>query len=184
VVPRFAWPTALGYTLRFAARQMGLASGLALAVRPAGLAEAPGSTARRRRVPRSGMRSTVEAGGASSDNARRSGPGAVTSSRLSAHLACGRRPGRGAGGRGSGIRRGPQAASHRGRRARQPPPVGLSSEGSGESCRPTTASPRLNPSRLRPVTLAALSFDCSRPVLAVHGWGRQARRAEGAPLKP
>ena len=32
------------------------------------------TTARRRRVPRSGMRSTVEAGGASPDNARRSGP--------------------------------------------------------------------------------------------------------------
>src|SRR6202034_3042411 len=47
---------------RFAARLSGLAFGLALAVRPAGLAEAPGSTARRRRVPRSGMRSTVEAG--------------------------------------------------------------------------------------------------------------------------
>jgi len=44
---------------RFAARLPGLASGLALAVRPAGLAEAPGSTARRRRVPRSGMWSTV-----------------------------------------------------------------------------------------------------------------------------
>ena len=36
--------------LRFAARSWGLASGLALAVRPAGSAEAPGSTARRRRV--------------------------------------------------------------------------------------------------------------------------------------
>ena len=35
---------------RFAARVSGLASGLALAVRPAGSAEAPGSTARRRRV--------------------------------------------------------------------------------------------------------------------------------------
>src|SRR5437773_10846126 len=34
--------------------------------------------ARRRRVPRSGMRSTVEAGGASPDNARRSGPVALT----------------------------------------------------------------------------------------------------------
>ena len=34
---------------RFAARPLGLA----LAVRPAGLVEAPGSTARRRRVPRS-----------------------------------------------------------------------------------------------------------------------------------
>jgi hypothetical protein len=60
----------------------GLAFGLALAVRPAGPVEAPGSTARRRRVPRSGMRSTVEAGGTGLDNARRSGPLAVTSLRL------------------------------------------------------------------------------------------------------
>ena len=59
-------------------RFSGLASGLARAVRPAGSAEAPGSTARRRRVPRSGMRSTVEAGGADSDNARRSDPIPVT----------------------------------------------------------------------------------------------------------
>jgi hypothetical protein len=58
---------------RFAARASGLAIGLAPAVRPAGSVEAPGSTARRRRVPRSGMRSTVEAGGADPDNARRSG---------------------------------------------------------------------------------------------------------------
>ncbi len=41
---------------------------------PLGWQRSPGSTARRRRVPRSGMRSTVEAGGASPDNARRSGP--------------------------------------------------------------------------------------------------------------
>jgi hypothetical protein len=99
---------------RFAARVSGLASGLALAVRPAGLAEAPGSTARRRRVPRSGMRSTVEAGGASPDNERRTGPVAVTPSRLLARLARACRPGRGTGGRGSGMRRGPQAAGHRG----------------------------------------------------------------------
>jgi len=71
---------------RFAARVSGLAFGLALAVRPAGSAEAPGSTARRRRVPRSGMRSTVEAGGADPDNARRSVSVTVTFSAL-AHLA-------------------------------------------------------------------------------------------------
>ena len=59
-------------------RLSGLASGLALAVRPAGEAEAPGSTAPRRRVPRSGMRSTVEAGGADPDNARRSASAPVT----------------------------------------------------------------------------------------------------------
>jgi hypothetical protein len=45
---------------------------------PQGWQRSPGSTARRRRVPRSGMRSTVEAGGASPDNARRSGPVSVT----------------------------------------------------------------------------------------------------------
>jgi hypothetical protein len=64
--------------VRFAARVPGLASGLALAVRPAGSAEAPGSMARRRRVARSAMRSTVDAGGADPDNARRSDPVAVT----------------------------------------------------------------------------------------------------------
>jgi hypothetical protein len=46
---------------------------------PRGPAEAPGQTARRRRVPRSGTRSTAEAGGGSPDNARRSGPVAVIS---------------------------------------------------------------------------------------------------------
>jgi hypothetical protein len=80
---------------------------------PLGWQRSTGSTARRRRVPRSGMRSTVEAEGASPDNARRSGTVAVTPSRLPAHLARDCRPGRGAGGRGSGIRRGPQAAGHR-----------------------------------------------------------------------
>ena len=65
----------------------------------------------------------------------------LTSSRLTAHLARARRPGRGAGGRGSEIRRGPQrsatgAAARGSRRA-----VGLASEGRGESCRPTTARP-------------------------------------------
>ena len=145
----------------------------------------PGSTARRRRVPRSGMRSTVEAGGASPDNARRSGPLAATSSRLLARRARGRRRGGGAGGRGSGIRRGPQAAGHRGvpcaaaRRA-----VGLASEGRGEKLPPrngeTPGEPRPptagHPGRFSPRLLA--------PVLAVRGRGRQARRAEGAPLKP
>ena len=156
--------------LRFAARFRAWPSGLALAVRPAGLAEAPGSTARRRRVPRSGMRSTVEAGGASPDNARRSGPVAVTSSRRSAHLARCCRPGRGAGGRGSGIRRGPQAAGHRGRRARQPPRRRARVRRTRRSCRPATARPRVNPGRLRRVTLAAFSLStararprCSRP---------------------
>ena len=53
---------------RFAARASGLASGLAIAVRPAGLAEVSSAQGR---VP-------LSAGGASPDNARRSGPVAVT----------------------------------------------------------------------------------------------------------
>ena len=47
--------------------------------------------------------------------------------------------------------------------------VGLASEGRGESCRPATARPRVNPGRLRRVTLAALSPQLLVPVLAVHG---------------
>ena len=42
---------------------------------------------------------------------------------------------------------------------------------------------RVNPGRLRRVTLAALSPRLLAPALAVHGRSRQARRAEGAPLK-
>ena len=45
------------------------------------------------------------------------------------------------------------------------------SEGRGENCHPATASPPVNSSRLRRVTLAALPLDCSPPVLAVHGLG-------------
>jgi hypothetical protein len=51
--------------LRFVTRVPGLASGLAVAVRPAGLAETPGPTAYRRRVPRSGCGAPLEAEGAS-----------------------------------------------------------------------------------------------------------------------
>jgi 8-oxo-dGDP phosphatase len=41
----------------------------------------------------------------------------------------------------------------------------------------------VNPGRQRRATLAAHPLDCLRPVLAANGRGRQARRAEGAPLK-
>ena len=62
--------------------------------------------------------------------------------------------------------------------------VGPASEGRGEGCRLTAAGPRGEP---RPPTaghpLAAHPTNCSR-ALAAHGRGRQARRAEGAPLKP
>ena len=129
----------------------------------------------------SGMRST--AGGASPDNARRSGPVAVTSSRLPARLARGRRPGRGAGGRGSGIRRGPQAAGHRAAERGSRRAVGLASEGRGENCRPATARPRVNPGRLRRITLAAHSLSAAPARPRRSRPGRQARRAEGAPLK-
>jgi hypothetical protein len=171
---------------RFAARASGLAFGLALAVRPAGLAEAPGSTARRRRVPRSGMRSTVEAGGASPDNARhRSGPvgcdiltaTGVLGAMISAWPWCWRARQRDTAGTASG--RSPGILCAAARRA-----VGLASEGRGESCRPATARPRVNPGRLLRVTLAVHSLSTARACPRHSRPGRRARRAEGAPLKP
>jgi hypothetical protein len=45
-------------------------------------------------------------------------------------------------------------------------------------------TPWVNPGRLQRVTLAAHPSRLPAPVLAVHGRGRQARRAGGAPLKP
>jgi hypothetical protein len=41
--------------------------------------------------------------------------------------------------------------------------VGLASEGRGDSYRPQTARPRVNPGRLRRVTLAFFPLGCSRP---------------------
>ena len=61
---------------RFAARLPGLASGLALAVRPAGSAEAPRSTARA--AGASARRSTVDVGGGRRGRCASSGPVPVT----------------------------------------------------------------------------------------------------------
>ena len=64
---------------RVAARISGLASGLALAVRPAGAAEVSGVNGAPKARPRGArMRSTVEAGGADPENARGSAPVAMT----------------------------------------------------------------------------------------------------------
>jgi hypothetical protein len=99
-----------------------------------------------------------------------SAPVAVTSSRLPEQSARRYRPGRGAGGRGSGIRRGPLAAGHRGCGARQPPRRRACVRRTRRSCRPAAARPRVNRGRLRRVTLAVLSRwaarvrpRCSRP---------------------
>jgi hypothetical protein len=142
--------------MRFAARLLGLASGLALAVRPAGAVEAPGSTARRRRVPRSGMRSTVDAGGAAPDNARRSDPATVTLSGGD------RRTWREGDGRAvfagavPGVTAGTACGRYRGSRARQPPrPQGFRPKDASEAAAPRRRVPRVNLSRLHPVTLAA-----------------------------
>jgi len=63
--------------------------------------------------------------------------------------------------------------------------VGLASEGRGESCRPATAGPQVEPLATYggtpwPLILSRLLASA----FAVHDRGRQARRAEGAPLKP
>jgi hypothetical protein len=141
----------------------------------------------RRSFLRSGQKRSpgaLDAGGADPDNARRSDPGAVTFSRRQAH----RRDTDGlaavlagaAAGYGGDRRRPVTGAAVRGSRRA----VGLASEGPSESCRPATARPRVNLGRLWRVTLAAHSSRLLAPGRAVHGGGRQARRAEGAPLKP
>jgi hypothetical protein len=129
------------------------------------------------------MRSTVEAGGASPDNARRSAPGdcdIITGDRrirrnadgLAVVLARQRDTAGTAGGRSPRM---PCAAAARrrtcGRRTRR------------KAAAPQRRDPRVNLGRLRRVTLAVLPSQLLASVLAVHGRGRQARRAEGAPLK-
>jgi hypothetical protein len=60
--------------------------------------------------------------------------------------------------------------------------VGLASEGRGGSCRPATARPRVNPGRLRRVTLAAQSsLGCSRRPSLLAARAVRRRRAEGTP---
>jgi hypothetical protein len=62
-------------------------------------------------------------------------------------------------------------------------PGGLPPKGRGEKLPPRNGETWVNRGRLRRVTLAALPSQLLAPVLADHGWGCQARRAEGAPLK-
>jgi hypothetical protein len=59
--------------------------------------------------------------------------------------------------------------------------VGLASEGRGESCRPATARPRVNPGHLRRITLAALPSQLLAPVLAAHGQTRRPGAPEARP---
>ena len=75
----------------------------------------------------------------------------------------GRRPGRGAGRRGSGIRRGPQAAGHRGAVRGSRRAVGPASEGRGSyATAPQRRVSRVNPDRLRRVIQVALSPSAAR----------------------
>jgi hypothetical protein len=113
----------------------GLASGLALAVRPAGVVEAPGSTARRRRVPLAGCKAPLRLEGPTR-TMRGVPPQPLRPSRLR-RSSCETVGLVLADGCGSGsIRRAPHAAGHRGRRARQlGTPGGLPPKGRDESCR-------------------------------------------------
>jgi hypothetical protein len=83
-----------------------------------------------------------------------------------------------AAGYGGGRRRPVTGAAVRGSRRA----VGLASEGRGGSCRPATARPG-EPQPPAAGHPGRSSLRLLVPVLAVHGRGRQARRAEGAPLK-
>jgi hypothetical protein len=149
---------------------------------PLGWQRSPGSTARRRHVPRSGMRSPIRLEGPA--RIMRGVPpqccGIFSGSRctwreVTAWPWCWRA----AAGYG-GDRRRPVTG---GCRARQPPRRRACVRRTRQSCRPATARPRVNPGRLRRVTLAALPSRLLAPVPVVHGQGRQARRAGGAPLK-
>ena len=173
--------------VRFAARSSGLAFGLAPAVRPAGLPEAPRARAARRSFLRCGERIfgcpcgwRGRPGQCAAFRPRRCDflPATV---RLA--LACGLVV---ACGRGIGpIRRVPHAAGHRGRRARQlGTPGGLPPIGRDESCRTAYGvPPGPDPGRLRRATLAAPPPRLAAPASRAPRPGRQARRAAGAPLK-
>ena len=161
---------------RSAARVSGLASGLALAVRPAGSAEVSGAqgwvlkivSAERSETlfgcpltlegPTRTMRGVPVLGPVTSLPA--TGELGVTltawpwcwraqSWRCTAGTACGRSP---------GCRARPAAAS-----------VGLASEGSERSGPPRTASPRLNPAAYGGSPWPVFPLDCSRPSVAAHG---------------
>jgi len=173
--------------MRFAGRSSGLAFGLALAVRPAGAAEVSGVNGAPQARPACGMRSTVEAGGADPDNARRSAPGdydlsgnGTTRVSLAAWsswpgAALGRygghrmRPVTGGTGRGSSARR--RASARRARRKLPHRPR------RSPALTPAACGWPLLATHPSPLLAASASRGCSRP-------GRQARRAGGAPLKP
>jgi hypothetical protein len=90
--------------------------------------------------------SALDAGGASPDNARRTGPAgcgtftatAALGATLTAWQWCWRA-------HGSRIRRGPQAAGHRECRARQPPRRRTCVRRTRRSCRPASARPPVGP---------------------------------------
>jgi hypothetical protein len=100
-----------------------------------------------------------------------------------AHLARARRPGRGAGGRGRGIRRDRRRPVTGGWRARQSPRRRACVRRTRRKLPPATTRLPWSPP-LRRVILAALSLRLLPPVLAAHGPGPPGWRAEGAPLKP
>ena len=175
--------------LRFAARVPGLASGLALAVRPAGSAVAPGSRvgACAHRLGDATEGSALDAGGADPDNARRSGLAPVTF-----HQAIGapgaRRPARPARGArdprcvtaGSLLRRG---AGHR-RGGQRPATVRYRARGSGPGCPHLRRESPSAPDRHARRSQLVKRFSVYVPrILNEIGRGRQAWRAGGAPLK-
>jgi hypothetical protein len=63
-------------------------------------------------------------------------------------------------------------------------PVGLAAEGRGEQLpSPSGETPGGTPAVYGGLPWPFFRSQLLAPVLAVRGWGRQARRAEGAPLK-
>ena len=87
-----------------------------------------------------------------------------------------------AAGYGGDRRRPVTGAAGRGSSARL---VGFRPKGVTKAAAPPTARrPGLTPAAYGGHPGRSFPLNCSRPPLAGHGLGRQARRAEGAPLKP
>src|SRR5690349_3092466 len=171
-------------TWRFAARRSGLASGLARAVRPAGLAEAPGS----RVCPKGravGAPLTLEGPARTMRGApvRPAGRDILTAhgslgASASAWSWCWR------------ARQWDTTGTAGGRSLRPPcaavaAPWGLRPKDAAKSAAPQRRDPQVEP---RPPTAGhpwpLIPSRLLASALAVHGQGRQDRRAEGAPLKP
>jgi hypothetical protein len=167
---------------RFAVRAPGRAFGLALAVRPAGSAEAPGSTARQRRVPLAGCEAPLRLEGPTRTmRGVPPPPPRLYWHRRGSHKAIGLilTDGRGTGPIWRDRMRPVTGAAGRGSSARL---AGSRPEGVTKRCRPPTASrPALTRAAYGGPLWPLISPRLTAPASRAPRPGRQARRALARP---